>query len=146
MIAIFWRDFPTFTTPLPFDALNEGIPSSCRVHIWYGETGMDGLQSGEGRTVMDPVVWAQYINVANRQPRRRSNRRAFLFGCRRRQATSEAAVRRRSQSLERTCRISRHVAVEEGRRRSALGRRGLDRHRLQFCAIELRRQLTVSFD
>jgi len=27
---------------------------------------MAGIQSGEGRTMIDSVVWAQYINVTNR--------------------------------------------------------------------------------
>jgi len=36
---------------------------------------MAGLQSGEGRMMIDSVVWAQYINVTNThtQPRRNSN-------------------------------------------------------------------------
>jgi len=35
---------------------------------------MAGLQSGEGRMMIDSVVWAQYINVTDthRQPRRYS--------------------------------------------------------------------------
>jgi len=46
-----------------------------------GKTRMAGLQSGEGRMMIDSVVWAQYINVtytwhtaayADRQPRRHS--------------------------------------------------------------------------
>jgi len=45
----------------PFDALNEGILSSYLVHIWYRKTRMAELQSGEGRMMIDPVVWAQYI-------------------------------------------------------------------------------------
>jgi len=44
-----------------------GIPSSCRVHIWYGKTRMVGLQSDEGRTMIDSVVWARYINVTDTQ-------------------------------------------------------------------------------
>jgi len=38
---------------------NEGIRS--------GKTRTTGLQSGEGCTVIDSVVWAQYINVTDRQ-------------------------------------------------------------------------------
>jgi len=38
-----------------------------RVHIWYGETRMAGLQSGEGRMMIDSVVWAQDINVTDTQ-------------------------------------------------------------------------------
>jgi len=44
-----------------------GIPSSYRVHIWYEKTRMAGLQSGEGRIMIDSVVWAQYINVTDTQ-------------------------------------------------------------------------------
>jgi len=33
---------------------------------------MAGLQSGEGRMMIDSVVWAQYINLTDRQPRRHS--------------------------------------------------------------------------
>jgi len=40
---------------------------------------MAELQSGEGRTMIDSVVWAQYVNVTNTQtatqPRRDSNSR-----------------------------------------------------------------------
>jgi len=51
-----------------------GTPLSCRVRIWYGETRMAGLQSGESRIMIDSVVWAQYINVTDTQPRRHKNR------------------------------------------------------------------------
>jgi len=44
-----------------------GIPLSYRVHIWCGKTRMTGLQSGEGRMMIDSVVWAQYINVTDTQ-------------------------------------------------------------------------------
>jgi len=37
-----------------------------RVHIWYGQTRMAGLQSGEGRMIIDSVVWAKYINALSR--------------------------------------------------------------------------------
>jgi len=38
MTAIYWPDFPISpNTPLPFDALSGGIPSSYRVRIWYGK-------------------------------------------------------------------------------------------------------------
>jgi len=37
---------------------------------------MAGLQSGEGRMMIDSVVWAQYINVTNTQPRRHSKCRS----------------------------------------------------------------------
>jgi len=59
------------------------IPSSYRVRIWYGKTRIAGLQFREGRTMIDSVVWAQYINVSDTQtdrqtilqPRRHSNSR-----------------------------------------------------------------------
>jgi len=50
-----------------------GIPSSYRVHIWYGKTSMAGLQAGKGRMMINLVVRAQYINVTD--TRRHSNRR-----------------------------------------------------------------------
>jgi len=34
---------------------------------------MAGLQTGEGCMTIDSVVWAQYTNVTDRQPRRHSN-------------------------------------------------------------------------
>jgi len=37
---------------------------------------MTGLQSDEGGLMIDSVVWAQYINVTDRQPRRHSKCRA----------------------------------------------------------------------
>jgi len=55
------RIFRLLPTPLPFDAL----PSSYWAHIWYGITTMAGLQSSEGRMMIDSVVWAQYINVTD---------------------------------------------------------------------------------
>jgi len=43
------------------------------IHIRYGKTRMAGLQSGEGHTMIDSVVWAQYVNVTDTQnPRHRS--------------------------------------------------------------------------
>jgi len=66
--------YPRRSTP----AMRE-ILLSCRVRISYGKTGTVGIRSGKGRTMSDSVVWAQYINVTDRQthrqPRRRSNRR-----------------------------------------------------------------------
>jgi len=44
-----------------------GLPTSYQVHIWYRKTRMAGLQYGEGRTMMDSVVWAQHINVTDSQ-------------------------------------------------------------------------------
>jgi len=43
------------------------IPSSCWFHVWYWEIRTTGLQSSEGRMMIDSVVWAQYINVTDRQ-------------------------------------------------------------------------------
>jgi len=49
---------------------------------------MAGLQYGEGRMMIDSLVWAQYINVReHRQPRRHSK---FLANARRRAAKMEA--------------------------------------------------------
>jgi len=45
-----------------------GITSGYQVHIWYGKTRMAGLQSGEGRVMINSVVWAQHINVTDTQP------------------------------------------------------------------------------
>jgi len=50
---IYWPDFPTFTNHLPCDALNVGDKLSYRVHVWYGKTRTAGLQSGEGRMMID---------------------------------------------------------------------------------------------
>jgi len=59
------------------DPFNEGIPSSYRVHIWYGKTTKAGLQSGEGCMMIHSVIWAEYINMTDTrtatQPRRDSN-------------------------------------------------------------------------
>jgi len=35
---------------------------------------MAGLQSGEGRMMFDSVVWAQYVNVTDRQTDRQTRR------------------------------------------------------------------------
>jgi len=40
-----------------------GIPSCYRVDIWYEKTRIAGLQSGEGRMMIDSVIWAPYISV-----------------------------------------------------------------------------------
>jgi len=57
------RVFRPLHTPLPFDALSERIPSSCRVRV----TRMAGLQSVEGRMVIDSVVWAQNVTMTDTQ-------------------------------------------------------------------------------
>jgi len=46
-----------------------GIPSSYWVHIWYGNTRMAELQSGESHMKIDSIVWAQYIDATAAQPR-----------------------------------------------------------------------------
>jgi len=62
-----------------FDALNEGhlLELSGSYLVW--ETRMAGLQSGEGRMMIDSVVWTQHINMTDTQrathPRRDSNSR-----------------------------------------------------------------------
>jgi len=50
--------FPTF------DAFDE---RNTQVHFGCGGTRMAGLQYGEGRMMIDSVVWAQYINVTDTQ-------------------------------------------------------------------------------
>jgi len=50
--------------PIPHPSMR-GISSRYQVHIWCGKTRMAGLQSGEGRMMIDSVVWAQYINVTD---------------------------------------------------------------------------------
>jgi len=60
------RDWLT-TSPrgriLRFDASMKGSPRAIR--FIYGITGMAGLQSGVGRTMIESVVWAQHINVTD---------------------------------------------------------------------------------
>jgi len=57
--------FPALRTyAIPFDAHDEEMPSSYRVYIWYGNTRMAGLQSGEGRVMIDAVFWTQYRREA----------------------------------------------------------------------------------
>jgi len=63
-IGLIFRFLPT---PFPFDALNEADPLDLSASYMYEETRMAGLQSGEGRPVIDSVVWAQYIIVTNTQ-------------------------------------------------------------------------------
>jgi len=55
------------TYAILFDALNERIPWSYWVHIWYWKTRMAGLQSSEGRTMIDSVAWVQCINLTDTQ-------------------------------------------------------------------------------
>jgi len=82
-IGLIFRLLPT---PLPFDALNEAMSSSYQFHIWCGKTRMPRLQSGEGRLMIDSVVWPQYINATNThtQPRRHNTVRRAAKTVRRR--------------------------------------------------------------
>jgi len=60
--------FPALHTyTIPFDAFNVGDPMNYRVHIWYGNTRVAGLQSGDGHMTIDSIVWAQHINVTDTQ-------------------------------------------------------------------------------
>jgi len=63
--------FPVFHSTPPI----KEIPSSYRIHIWYKKTRMAGLQSGEGRMMIDSIVLAQYVNVTDTQPHRRPHSR-----------------------------------------------------------------------
>jgi len=64
MTAIYWPDFlTTYLPPLPSDALSERDPSS----YWFYLVRIAGLQSREGRTMIDTVVWAQYISATDTQ-------------------------------------------------------------------------------
>jgi len=66
---------------LPLSHLTPSMSSSCRVHIWYDKTRM-AHKYGEGRIMIDSIVWAQYVNATDtqtqthRQPRRHSKCRA----------------------------------------------------------------------
>jgi len=70
------RSCENIVSPM-FDALNEG--DLLELLGSYGKTRMTGIQSGEGRMLIDSVIWAQYINVTDMQtatqPRRDSNSR-----------------------------------------------------------------------
>jgi len=68
---------------LPIFHYTRDMLLSYRVHIWYKKLGMARLQPGEGRMMIDSVIWAQYINLTDTktdrqtlQPRRRSKCRA----------------------------------------------------------------------
>jgi len=94
LYCVDWRFCRTYSQHcVPFDALNEGITSSYRVHIWYWKTRMAGLQSCWGSTMM-AVAWAQYINMTDKQLRRHTKccpnalrrasktaRRRFTYNC-----------------------------------------------------------------
>jgi len=65
--AKLFLNFRLLPTPLSFDAVNEGdAPRAIGFTFGTGKTRMTELQSGEGRTTIDSVVWAQYINVTDR--------------------------------------------------------------------------------
>jgi len=63
--ALWWRtaNYWLDCTYIQFSHLTSSIPSSYRVHMWYRKTRTARLQSGEGRMMIDSVVWAQYITV-----------------------------------------------------------------------------------
>jgi len=61
-------DFATITYPSPIlTPSTTKIHSNFRVHNGCGKTRMSGLQSDEGLMMIDSAVWAQYINVTDRQ-------------------------------------------------------------------------------
>jgi len=62
-----------FDFRLPLSKLTLSIFSSYCFHILYGKTRLAGLQSGEGRMVIDVVVWTQYINVTDTQTDRQTD-------------------------------------------------------------------------
>jgi len=78
--AAYRLDFSDFYLPLSHFTPSMRKYLYYQFHIWYEKTRMAGLQSGEGRMMIDSVVWAQYVNVTDRQthrqPRRRSKCRA----------------------------------------------------------------------
>jgi len=50
-----------------------GVPrASGSYFVW--ENSMAGLQFGDGRMMIDSVVWTQYINVTDRQTDRQTRR------------------------------------------------------------------------
>jgi len=83
--------------------------SSYRVHTWQGKTRTAWLQSGEGRMMIDSVVWAQYINVTDTPPSRHSKGRANAL----RQKSARECVNLR------TCQEHQHLNHDQnfGRRR-----------------------------
>jgi len=60
MTAIYWPNSPTFNYPSPIGR----IELSGSYLVWK-KTRMAGLQSREGRMMIDSVVWAQHINVTD---------------------------------------------------------------------------------
>jgi len=50
-----------------FTLVMTGIPSSYRVHVWYGKAQVAVRQSGKGHMMTVTVVRAQYINVTDKQ-------------------------------------------------------------------------------
>jgi len=55
-----------------------GIPSSSRVHVWCEKTRMAGLQSDEGRMMIDSIVWAQYVSVTATSPQQMPRERTKI--------------------------------------------------------------------
>jgi len=87
---IIGRIFRLLPTSLPFDALNEGVPLSYQVHIWYRKTRMAGLRPGEGRMMIDSVVWAQQINVTDTQ----TATSPYKMSCQRTASSSNKIIRK----------------------------------------------------
>jgi len=52
---------------LPISNLTPSMRGSSQAIGFIFGIGMAGLQAGEGRTMTDSVVWAQYINVTDTQ-------------------------------------------------------------------------------
>jgi len=50
-----------------FDSLNEEDFELSGLYLVGGNYRMAGLQSSEGRMMIDSVIWAQYINVSDTQ-------------------------------------------------------------------------------
>jgi len=69
--------FSTSTDPFPIWCPQWGDPFELSGSCRCGKTRMTGLQSGEGRMMIDSVVWAQYINMTVTQTRRHSKYRAI---------------------------------------------------------------------
>jgi len=64
---LFGLIFRLLPTPQPIWRPQWRISSSYLVHSWYGKTRMAGLQSCKRCTMIDSVVWVQYINVTDTQ-------------------------------------------------------------------------------
>jgi len=63
MTAIYWPDFPSFIYPSLI--WRRQSPRAIGFIFCYWKTRTAGLQSSEGRMMIDSVVWAQHINVTD---------------------------------------------------------------------------------